>query len=207
MQTKWYQTTIFSVLALILFFPVGLYTMWRYTGWNKLVKGSVTALFGLFVLIAILNPAPPKEENKPVAQQQAMLQHTEQAQTQPEAPKYVFDVPTLLGKNVDELRQVLGSPTGNQLEPTQQQIDLGVNTWDNTFEKDGRKLLATYDPQTRVVEDLFIGTNDSSGSTKDKQTLLEVGNLKEGSSTYKVEFVKTIKDPSAYTGVKASLLQ
>lgn len=127
-----------------------------------------------------------------------------QEQEQPKQLIYIFDVPALIGKNIDEVRTILGTPLDKELtEPSQEQLNLGANQWDNTFRKDGEDLLVTFSPLTRQIVDFFIATDDSSGKTQDKNHLLELGNLKEGDSRYNIEFVKTLKDPSYYTGVKA----
>ncbi len=49
-KKKWYQTTGGISLLLILFFPVGIYLMWKYANWNKVVKWVVTIFFALIVL-------------------------------------------------------------------------------------------------------------------------------------------------------------
>lgn len=49
---KWYQKTGVIILFLIIFFPIGLFLMWRYSNWNKTIKGIVT---GFFVLALIGN--------------------------------------------------------------------------------------------------------------------------------------------------------
>ncbi len=41
---RFWQTGWFAVLALVVFFPLGLYCMWRHTQWGKPVKIVVTAL-------------------------------------------------------------------------------------------------------------------------------------------------------------------
>jgi len=112
--------------------------------------------------------------------------------------EYVFDVPSLVGKNIDEARSILGEPTDNDKEPTALQSQMGVDEWQNTFEKEGRMLLVTYNPSTRKITDFFLEKSDTD--TKDK--LLEVGNLIEQDSRYKVELVKAIRNPSEFTGVK-----
>lgn len=58
---KWYQKTTGIIVFLIIFFPVGLYLMWKYAGWNKKIKGGISALFALATLTAILTPAPDVE--------------------------------------------------------------------------------------------------------------------------------------------------
>lgn len=49
---KLYQKPIGIIALLILFFPVGLYLMWRYTNWNKFVKFGVTGFFVLLLIIS-----------------------------------------------------------------------------------------------------------------------------------------------------------
>lgn len=49
-KKKWYQKTGWIIALLILFFPVGLFLMWKYANWNKVVKWVVTGVFALGVL-------------------------------------------------------------------------------------------------------------------------------------------------------------
>lgn len=48
---KWYQSTAGVIVLLILFFPVGLYLMWKHTNWNKGAKAVVTGVFALMILL------------------------------------------------------------------------------------------------------------------------------------------------------------
>lgn len=50
-KKKWYQSTGWIIALLILFFPVGLFLMWKYTNWNKAVKWVVTGVFAFAVLV------------------------------------------------------------------------------------------------------------------------------------------------------------
>jgi len=156
----------------------------------------------LFISVAVTSPV--KEETPSVSKPSETKTSTKSAE-KATVVKYTFDVPSLIGKNIDEIRQILGEPTDakDMLEPNQAQLDLGVGEWDNTFEKNGKSLLVTFNVKSRKVVDFFIDTDDSSGKTKDKAHLLELGNLKENDSKYKIEFVKVVNDPSYYTGVKA----
>lgn len=52
---KIYEKNWFVVLMLILFFPVGLYLMWKHTKWNKIVKVIITGFFVLCVLTNMAN--------------------------------------------------------------------------------------------------------------------------------------------------------
>lgn len=114
-----------------------------------------------------------------------------------------FDVPSLIGKNIDEIKNILGAPV-NDIEPSKMQLEYGVDEWDKTFKKNGFELLVTYNPTTKKIIDFFIPTNDPSGSTTNTDNLLIIGNLKRNSTNYKIENVKTIKDPSLFTGIKIS---
>lgn len=50
MDKKWYQNNFVIITLLILFFPVGLFLMWKYANWNKPVKWVVTGVFALFLI-------------------------------------------------------------------------------------------------------------------------------------------------------------
>ncbi|MDD5759887.1 MAG: hypothetical protein PHI06_12490 [Desulfobulbaceae bacterium] len=116
----------------------------------------------------------------------------------------VFDVPSLLGKNINQIRTALGTPTYDK-EPTKLQLSLGVTEWDKSWEREGADLLVTYNIKTKKVIDFFIGGVDPSGSTNDKKLLLDVAGLKEGDPKYKLEFVEVRvpkPEPGFYTGVK-----
>lgn len=45
-----YQRNIFIILALVIFWPVGLFLMWKYAPWKKLVKSLLTFFFLLGAL-------------------------------------------------------------------------------------------------------------------------------------------------------------
>lgn len=47
---KIYEKDWFVVLMLILFFPVGLYLMWKHTKWNKVVKIVISVFFGIMII-------------------------------------------------------------------------------------------------------------------------------------------------------------
>lgn len=53
-KEKFYQKTWFTVLFLILFFPIGLFTMWKYKKFNKVARIVITVLLVFFWSISIL---------------------------------------------------------------------------------------------------------------------------------------------------------
>ncbi len=53
----WYTKTWVVILALWLFFPVGLYLMWRFTRWEVWVKTVVSVIISLFVILVVVSAA------------------------------------------------------------------------------------------------------------------------------------------------------
>ena len=45
--------------------------------------------------------------------------------------KAVYDVPSLIGKNIDEIRKVLGKPSDKEIEPTKLQMKMKFGSWKN----------------------------------------------------------------------------
>lgn len=49
-----WQSDVFTVLTLVIFWPVGLFLMWKYTSWRKWAKGLLTFFFLLGALPILL---------------------------------------------------------------------------------------------------------------------------------------------------------
>lgn len=62
-KKKWYQTTGGIIALLILFFPAGLYLMWKHATWNKTAKWIVTGVFAFFVLVSAFSPDSTETSN------------------------------------------------------------------------------------------------------------------------------------------------
>ncbi len=149
------------------------------------IFGGLTILF--FILVAVM-PSPETPAPTTVVPEPAVVETSS------------FDIPSLVGKNIDEIESVIGKAE-RTFEPTELQEENGPISSEKTFVKDGDDLMISYDKQTRIVVDFFISTDDASGASSDKAHLLEIGNLTQNAPTYSVEFVPAIKDPSVYTGV------
>ena len=54
---KWYQKNSGIILLLFLFFPAGLYLMWKYSKWNKPIKTAISAFIGILVIFILLPKA------------------------------------------------------------------------------------------------------------------------------------------------------
>lgn len=116
--------------------------------------------------------------------------------------KVVFDVPALIGKNIDEIRKVLGKPSDKEMDPSKLQKKNKFDTWDNSFNKDGKTLLITYNPQNRKVTDFFIESTDRSGASENYADLLSICNVTRDNAKYLIEPVPVINDNTKYTGIK-----
>jgi hypothetical protein len=59
-KLAWYETDspLLIVGLLIIFFPLGLWSMWRYTSWSLKTKGIITSAVVLLALISSRNSSP-----------------------------------------------------------------------------------------------------------------------------------------------------
>lgn len=48
MQKKWHETNVAIILALMVFFPIGLYLLWK-SDWDKRLKWGISIVLGLLV--------------------------------------------------------------------------------------------------------------------------------------------------------------
>ena len=56
-EKKWYQKTGWIIALLIVFFPVGLYLMWKYTDWRKVLKIAVSIVCAVCLVIGLFQSA------------------------------------------------------------------------------------------------------------------------------------------------------
>lgn len=72
-KLKWYKQPWFTVLTLILFFPIGIILMWAYQKkWNAIVKSVITAL----VLIIFVSSQNSKSPDTTPNSAESSVQHT-----------------------------------------------------------------------------------------------------------------------------------
>lgn len=50
----WYKRSWGIIIMLIVFFPIGLYLMWKHSNWNKYIKIGVSVIIGIISIAAIL---------------------------------------------------------------------------------------------------------------------------------------------------------
>ena len=115
-------------------------------------------------------------------------------------PSVAYDVPSLVGLSLTEIREKLGTPSYDT-EPNEQQIYLGVDTWEKSWDLGEYSIMATYDFKTKKVVDLFFGADTDAAfeQFKDTGNILAAGGLSTSDPKYSVEFVKA-KNAPGYTG-------
>lgn len=115
-------------------------------------------------------------------------------------PDFVFDVPSLLHKNIDEITTILGTPK-NDAKMTALQMKSGSDKWDKEYEKDGRTLMVEYYVKTGMVIDFFVDADDAIYENRDKDKLFKLTNTNESDGRYSISFVPAMKDPTRFTGI------
>lgn len=110
-------------------------------------------------------------------------------------PQVTFDVPALIGKNIDEVRKVLGKPLYHPIEPSNPKED----TFENQFEKNGETLFVDFNPKSRRISRLSIFPSEDCDNLKD---IMKIGNLDAiETPQYYLEGRHAIFSNTAFSGI------
>jgi len=187
-KTEWYKTGFGIVVAIVILPFFGIWWIWARSKMNKIAKLVLTGLISLFVIIVMISGGS-SSTTTPTTSNGSVKTNTP-------AQKVVYDIPSYMGKNADEVKALLGTPKSTY-EPNAQQASAGVDEGSIDYEKDGQPLLITYNSKTRAIIDFFL-----EGSDENK--MYASGNLNKKSNDYLTEAVKQANDSSKITGLKAS---
>ena len=115
------------------------------------------------------------------------------------APKTesAYDVPALIGMNLSQAREVLGTPSWD-MPPNDRQLQSGTTEWDVTWENERGSLMITYDIKTEAIKEFFVSGDGTSAFTNTDE-ILAIGNLSMDDDHYTVKFVKAL-NAEGYTG-------
>lgn len=83
----------------------------------------------------------------------------------------VFDIPALFGKNIDEVKKILGKPTESDPDPPKHKEKGNYSCF---YDKDEQTLWISYDPYTRIIKSFHIISSIKYDNIKD---LLKLGNI------------------------------
>ncbi len=94
--------------------------------------------------------------------------------TEPKPPQVTFDVPALIGKNIDEVRKILGkphSPLANRIEPSNPKEE----TFSNDYEKNDVYISFIFNTKSRRISRItLISTINEYDRLED---VMKIGNL------------------------------
>jgi hypothetical protein len=155
--------------------------------WVK--KHPALSAIGLIILLILISNSGSSNDSKP----QALPQET-RTQVQ-------FDIPNLIGKNMDEIESLFGKEISQ--EPNEYQIN-SVTEWSKEFKKDEYVLVVTYDYKTRIIKDFFVPASEETYQNKDKKYMMEITNTTMNDSLYDISFIDSMKDPGYITGILIS---
>ena len=110
--------------------------------------------------------------------------------------EFTYDIPALIGKNIDQADKELGMTIGSTPEPPSNHSEPGGTKWHRIYMEDKHALVVDFNAFTRKVISFVL-----EGDNKEK--LLEVGNLKENDARYKVE---QLNDEVGMLGIKITPL-
>ncbi len=203
-QKEWYKKWWGVILVLCIWPFFAIWYIWRKTAWSKKTKWVATAVVVLLFIWAQTILSDSKEK----AQENNTSQATEQIPSE-ETVKLSFDIPALFGKDIDQIREVLGKPTDLHVEYPENVLknkealgqDISLETWSNRFESNEMYMSVEFYIKTRAVKEFFVEANDPSGATTDKQRLMNIGNVKENDPRYVLDFVEARNSPGEYTGL------
>lgn len=148
------------------------------------------------------------QKSRAAARQEARAKRRADARLKANA---AFDVPSLLGKNAERVRAILGPPEDNGansaedadkksiLDDENKRQGQWVNHKKNLGDSDPA-LLVTFDPTSQEVTEVFVTTAFSVTET-DKTKFLAMGNLKEGDPKYRIEYVGSNGSTTEFLGV------
>lgn len=105
---------------------------------------------------------------------------------------FTYNIPALIGKNIDQVRSKLGTYIGNTPEPPSNQSEPGGTKWHSIYMENKHALIVNFNAFTRKVISFVL-----DGDNKEKT--LEVGNLSENDAKYKVE---QLNDEAGMLGIK-----
>ena len=113
--------------------------------------------------------------------------------TSPNTP-FTYDIPALIGKNIDQADRELGVAIGSTPEPPNNQSDPGGTRWHRIYMKYKHALIIDFNAFTRKVIS-FVLEGDNKGK------LLGLGHLRENDSKYKIE---QLNDELGMLGIKVT---
>jgi hypothetical protein len=135
----------------------------------KPIKSQLAAIFTAVLLHLLIELLPPASMRKLYILLLAGLTACSITAKPTKIQPAAFDVPALVGKNIDQVQAILGRPESED-EPTN-----GKPCWERAFVRDTMLLTVRYVAATRRVVAFYISTRH--GQTADSTALRALANL------------------------------
>lgn len=176
---KWYKKTWFTVVMLILFFPVGLFLMWKYrNNWHIGVKVIITILIFLTILI-------PNEEKD--VDQKPKVETSQESST--EKTKYKDNNGKTSNDIVDK-KENTSKDSSSKSDPESKASEIEtIPDYSSLSETD-------YKAQCQELwhDDIFFSDNDLEGQLVKLDLFVEEGRFFESDAMYNVTTSDFIKE-------------
>ena len=179
-KNNWYESTGIIILFLIIFFPVGLFLMWKYSKWSKVPKILISVFFGLIIIGNMGN----NKSTTPTS----TTQTTEVKEETKEEPKtevkaedkdiYSIGEEVALGDDVLIVNSATRSQ-GTQYDKPKDGCEFVIV---NITIKNGGKRDASYNPYDFKMQNSQGNITDKTFSMVDSGTSLSSGDLAAGGS-------------------------
>lgn len=98
MKKKFYETNLFTILSLIIFFPVGIYLMFKNNTFTKPVRSVITVVFAALLVAGIF--APGTKETTPEPETIETIEEVEDVALESSEPLSVEDIVKSIGKDL-----------------------------------------------------------------------------------------------------------
>lgn len=95
MEKKFHETNLFVILALILFFPVGIYLMFKNKHFSKLIRITITVVFAALLVIGVFTPNTQEATSEPET-----IETVEEVAAGESEPLTVEDIVKSVGKDL-----------------------------------------------------------------------------------------------------------
>jgi hypothetical protein len=141
-KDKWYKSPIGVVFLLVIFFPIGLYLMWKYMNWNNKVKWGVTGFFGLMIVIdGIVSNFQSKNQSQPVATNQSPSPAPTATPSPTPVKQLDLKVSNIIVKkiNMDQCRYFFNIKNG-ELSNFSGKVGVALHKLDSVWPEDGSEV-------------------------------------------------------------------
>lgn len=95
MEKKFYETKLFTILLLVLFFPLGIYLMFKNNHFSKPIRTAIIVMFSLLLIGGIFAPEKPETTST-----NESVEAVEESSTEAPEPLSAEDIVKSIGKDL-----------------------------------------------------------------------------------------------------------